>query len=304
VGGLGAEEARLVAEIEAKKAARIAALQDSDRYKTMAAQQENLAHGGGVNLRRDVEGGQSLIKEGAGYAERPFVPGQTMNEPFINTASVTQGGGRSLSPSAYPMQGAGMVGNPRTPGRYTHNIERVPEAQAAAAEFERIAKLRAYEQEIAQLELKQHLASGGSGIPIQTAQDLKQGLQQNLKDKYGTLHNADEATQKAIAYTLRMGIEKAAPEVTPLNARAAEIWNALNVMERRVATGGNNNPIPLGAALSSMHNPAWGAGMIINGLDLSKSALARMLYTGGKAAPAAGAVTGAGLAALLKDEPQ
>lgn len=276
--GLGSKEAELAAAVEQRRLARIAALQDAGRYRTMAAQQANLAHGGGVNV-----------------AKTP------MNEPYMNVGSQALGEGRSLSPSAYPVA-EGMIGQPRIPGRYTENMQRVPEAQSAAAEFERVARLRRIEQEQAALQLAEHRMAGGSGVPIQTAQDLKQGLYQNLKDKYGTLQAPEVETQKLIASVLRGEIEKGAPAVAPLNKRASDIWNALNVTERRALVGGNNNPVSLPAAVSMVHNPAFGASMIANTSDLAKSLVARALYQSGKAAPAAGTVGGAAAAAALMNQ--
>lgn len=281
--GLGTREAALADAVRQKGAARVSALQDAGRYQTMAAQQQNLAHGGGVNL-----------------APR----GTPLNEPYMNVGSETLGGGRALSPSAYPVQ-SGMVGNPRTPGQYTHNIDRVPEAAGAAAEFQRIATLRALEKEIAELELAAYQKAGGSGIPLQTAQTLKQGLHKDLADKYGTLQAPEVEAKKMFAHVLRTEIEKGAPAVAPLNKRASDIWNAHNVAQRRALVAANHNPIPLGASIATaVHNPAAALGLWANSSDFAKSYIARMLYTGGRAAPAAGTVTGAGMAALLRDEPQ
>lgn len=143
-----------------------------------------------------------------------------------------------------------------------------------------------------------------NNIPLTKAQTYKQTLYKGLKDNYGKLSEGDEAARKALALGLKEELERGAPAIAPLNKRASDIWNALNVTERRAYVGGNNNPVSLPAAFTMVQNPAFGAGMIVNTSDKAKSLLARMLYTGGKAAPAAGTVTGAGLAALLREEPQ
>lgn len=138
-----------------------------------------------------------------------------------------------------------------------------------------------------------------ANIPLTKAQSYKQTLQQGLKDKYGTLSDGEEAARKALAMGLREEIERGAPAVGPLNKRASDIWNALNVTERRALVGGNNNPVSLPTAVGMLHNPAFGAGMIVNTSDLAKSLIARGLYQSGKAAPYLGA--GAGMAATLTD---
>lgn len=142
--------------------------------------------------------------------------------------------------------------------------------------------------------------AGRASMPIQLAQELKQGTQSRLKAKYGQMGDAETEAQKALARGLREEIELGAPKVGPLNERASDIWNALNVTERRALVGGNNNPISLPAAVGAIHNPAFGAGMIVNTSDLAKSLLARGLYQGGKGAPYLGGA--AGMATALRDE--
>lgn len=141
--------------------------------------------------------------------------------------------------------------------------------------------------------------TGSTDMPVQLANQLKTGTQARLKAKYGQIGNAEEEAQKALAYGLRQEIERGVPTVGPINKKASDIWNALNVTERRAYVGGNNNPVSLPTAFSMVHNPAFGAGMIVNTSDKAKSLLARMLYTGGKAAPYLGG--GAGMASVLMD---
>lgn len=106
------------------------ALQDMGRYQTMAAQQEGLAHGQGINLRGD----------------RPSMPGQTPNEPYFN---VGVGGGRALSPSAYPVEGL-----PRISERSTENFPRAVEAGEATAELSALTKQRRAELDFARRTLE------------------------------------------------------------------------------------------------------------------------------------------------------
>lgn len=138
-----------------------------------------------------------------------------------------------------------------------------------------------------------------ANIPLTKAQLYKQTLYKDLKDSYGKLSSGEEAAKKALAMGLKEELERGAPQIAPLNKHASDIWNALNVAERRAYVGGNNNPVSLPAAFTMVHNPAFGAGMIVNTSDKAKSLLARALYTGGKAAPQLG--RGAGMASVLLD---
>ncbi len=93
-------------------------------------------------------------------------------------------------------------------------------------------------------------------MPVQLAQQIKQGTYQQLRDKYGEMGSAQTEAQKAIARGLKEEIERAVPEVVGPNAQASDLWNAINVAQRRSFMEGNKNPMglaplahhPLGAA--------------------------------------------------------
>ena len=147
--------------------------------------------------------------------------------------------------------------------------------------------------------LKHPQLSGNQTMPIQLAQELKQGTQARLKAKYGEMGDASTEAQKALAFGLRKEIERGAPAVGPLNRKASDLWNALNVTERRALIGGNNNPVSLPTVIGAAHNPAFGASMIVNSSDLAKSLAARLLYSGQLPANAG---RGAGLAYALQQD--
>lgn len=287
---LQAQQRALEDAVAGRSSAKVSALQDAGRYQTMAAQQDNLAHGGGVNLRRTVEGGPDGMYPSGGM--RPQVTGQTLNEPFMNTASVASGGGRSLSPSAYPAM-EGMIGQPRIPGRYTENIQRVPEAQSAASDFLRVVELRKAEEAAAQATLDAFKAKGGStGISVQTAQEMKQANYKKLGDEaYSYLSGqkpiAGRDAVKNITSGLREGIEKVAPEVGPLNARQSDLINAISIAERRALMDSKLSPLSLTTSMSLIHgNPLAALGMFANGSTALKAYLARALYSGQNEIPA------------------
>lgn len=264
--GLDAKGKELEALVEQKAASRAQALQDAGRFQTVAAQQEQLAHGGAVNLRGDL----------------PRVPGQTMNEPYMNVGAL---GGRAISPQAYPVQGL-----PRLPGQYTQNADRVAEARQAAEDALKIAEQRRVELDQARGELAAHRASGGGGIPVQLAQQMKQGTYKALGDRaYGEQKGASAESQKTLARGLKDEISAAVPEVAAKNKRESDLINAAKLAERRVLMDANKNPLGLGILNPAML-PLW----LWDRSPVAKSLVARGIYSGREQLPALAARTGIG----------
>jgi hypothetical protein len=267
---VGERERAFQQALAAKVASKQSALQDAGRYATMAAQQENLAHGGGMNVIRTAA-----------------------NQPYSNIgAANAPGTARALSPSAYPVEGL-----PRIAGRYTENIQRVPEARGAASDAMAIYNQRRLEEEFLRRQLANLPESERVGAyPVQLAQLMKQDAYRALGDKgygLGLKPAGGRDTVKAIAHQLRSQIEEVVPEVAPVNAHAGDIWNALNVATRRALVGGNNNP--LGLSLVTGH-PIAGAGFLLDRWDLGKSALANAMY---RAQRVPGAVAGGAAGAYM-----
>lgn len=241
------QEASLIAAIEQKQASKISALQDAGRFQTMAAQQKNLAGGGEVRLS----------------------PNQPVNSPEMNVGAT---GGRSVSPSAYPPSGPGT--NVRFPERYTENIQRVPEATQAHADAMAIVKRRQLELDKAVDDYQKFKTAGGAGIPVQLAQELKQGTYRILDKKYGQVSTAEDEGQKAIARGLKEQVAKAVPEVSGLNAKESELINALKLVERRSLQSGNKNTLGLAPiAPNSLHALSF----LLDRSPLATSLLARSL---------------------------
>lgn len=137
-----------------------------------------------------------------------------------------------------------------------------------------------------------HPTITGDTIPVQTAQELKQGTYRVLAKKYGQIGSAETEAQKAIARGLKEQIAVAVPEVSGLNAQESKLLTALGVLERRVAVEGNKNP----AGLSLLtHSPGAALGFMADRSGALKSILARLLYSGSEAIPQAavgGGITG------------
>lgn len=274
VANLGAEGDRLAATAADREAAKISALQDAGRFQTFAAQQENLAHGGGIRATSTP-----------------------LNEPYTNVGAADT----RLSPSAYP-----VPGEPRIPGRYTANIDRVPEGQSAAADALRIAKVRGAEQTLAEQQLRRWQAAGGGNMPLSMAQQLKQGLHEQLRDKYGALSSPETEGMKGLAYGARKAIEEVAPEVAPVNAQSADLWNALNISRRAANASGNNNPIGLAAPIAAAGGHVVPAAVAMADRNAwVRSILARALHQGNRAVqPVARSKQAAIAAAILANQSQ
>lgn len=183
----GVKGPELASRVAARQAAFESAIQDRGRFQTGAAQQENLAHGGTVNLQ----------------------PRQTPYDPF----NVGRGGGQARSPSAYPVEGM-----PRVPGRYTENAQRVPENIGAAADTAEIAAQRQLERNFAEWQLRSLERHGltaleSSGIERQIgaiankpgfrASDVVTKTLSAVKDKIAALTNESGVIDARDLYTIR-----------------------------------------------------------------------------------------------------
>lgn len=251
LAGLNARELELQDAIKRAGDSRVSALQDAGRFQTMAAQQQNLAGGRPISLS----------------------PQQTANTPYFNVGA-TGGDARSFRE---------LAGQARPPERYTPNIAIVPEAKSAADEALAIAAQRQSEQAAAQRQLAEHMASGGSGIPVELAQELKKGTYRVLAGKYGEVGSATTEAQKALARGLKEGISDAVPQVAGLNARESALLKTLDVAERRALMDANKNPLGLSALA---HNPGAWAAFMADRSAAFKGLAARMANQASKAANA------------------
>lgn len=132
-------------------------------------------------------------------------------------------------------------------------------------------------------------------IPVQQAQQLKQGTYSVIAKKYGQMGSADTEAQKALAWGLKEQIASAVPDVGGLNTQESRLIKTLGVTERRAMMDLNKNP--MGLALLA-HDPVSWAMFMADKSALFKSLAARMANSASKAAP-----KGAGIQGLL-DSPQ
>ena len=136
---------------------------------------------------------------------------------------------------------------------------------------------------------------GRNDIPVQLAQDLKQGTYKVLKDKaFGEVKSASTEAQKALARGLKEEVGAAVPGVASMNARESDIINALKIAQNRVLMDANKNPLGLGALISQPWMlPVW----MWDRSPLAKSLTARALYSGAEQIPAT--LARGGMAALM-----
>lgn len=123
------------------------------------------------------------------------------------------------------------------------------------------------------------LIAGRPSIPVQEAQQLKQGTYQTLRGQYGERGSASVESSKALARGLKEEIARVVPEVSALNAREGALLNAANLVDRRLAVEGNKNPIGLGALATS---PLKTAAFMADRSGATKSVIARALNTAGR----------------------
>lgn len=126
-------------------------------------------------------------------------------------------------------------------------------------------------------------------VPVEQAQAVKQEIYRMMK--YGEL-KADlpkEAAFKAIGRGLKEELETSVPGVKALNASASDLWNALNVAERRALLDLNRNPLNIGILA---HSPTMFATYMADKSAAFKGLLARGLFAGKEQIPATAARLG------------
>jgi hypothetical protein len=151
--------------------------------------------------------------------------------------------------------------------------------------------------------LNHPLVAQMSDIPVQLAQQLKQGTYRSLGSKsFGELKGAEIEAQKGLARGLKEEIAQAVPEVGPLNAAESRLLNARDIAENRVLMDANKNPMGLGWLAA--HPSTW-LGFAADRSPLIKSLLARGLHSGsGPVLTAGGGTLGAVAGAELGRRPK
>jgi hypothetical protein len=219
------------------------ALQTAGKLQTFAAQQKSLAHG------KDI----------------PLLLNQPEFQPYYNPGAT---GRTAQSPSSLP-----VPGYPRIAGRYTNNIDRVTEGLSGAEDAMSIFNAKRL-QEVEAAKTLENLQAKGATIPVQIAQQIKQGTYGILNKKYGQIGSAETEAQKGLARGLKESIADAVPGVGALNAKESALIKTLGVTERRALMDLNKNPMGLSLLAN---NPASWAMFMADKSALFKSLAARMV---------------------------
>lgn len=115
-------------------------------------------------------------------------------------------------------------------------------------------------------------------IPVQLAQELKQGTYSGLKGKYGQLGSTEIEAQKALARGLKEQIASEVENIGFLNKQESKLLDTLSVTERQTIQNLNKDPVAMGWLAN---NIAATAGFMATRSPRFKSILANMLYRAG-----------------------
>ena len=125
-------------------------------------------------------------------------------------------------------------------------------------------------------------------IPVQLAQEMKQGTYSALANKYGKEMGAKEESQKALARGLKEEIAGQMPEVANLNKQESQLLDTLDVTERRMFMTLNKDPF--GWSMLATH-PIKTAAMLMDRSPAFKSLAAIQVNKLAKALKGSGNTT-------------
>lgn len=228
--------------------------------------------------------------------QKMMAPGVTKAQAAINTlleqgVNPTSEGAATLearraalaAARAAEMEKSGATVNVRDAADYAANamdkFKFTPIAEDAAGEIGKAQSKLVNHPEVA----------GRTDIPIQLAEELKQGWQATVAKKYGappaapTLAEVETEAEKQIARGLRELQAKAAPKTAGSLSEEAKLINAKKLAERRGATSGNNQLGGIGWL-----NPGMLPFIIAERSPTLGGLMARMLYQGQNVLPLLG----------------
>ena len=112
-------------------------------------------------------------------------------------------------------------------------------------------------------------------IPVQTAQEIKQGTYSALQKKYGQMGTTEVEAQKALARGLKEKVAGEAPDIVRLNKTESKLLDTLDVVERRAFMDLNKDPIAMGWLAENWQRTA---GFLATRSPAFKTLLAKTLY--------------------------
>jgi len=108
-------------------------------------------------------------------------------------------------------------------------------------------------------------------IPVQTAQEIKQGTYSALQKKYGQMGTTEVEAQKSLARGLKEKVAGEVPDIVKLNKDESKLLDTLDVVERRAFMDLNKDPVALGWLART-------AGFLATRSPAFKTLLAKTLY--------------------------
>ena len=134
-------------------------------------------------------------------------------------------------------------------------------------------------------------------IPVEQAQQIKQGIYALLKKEYGKLGSDSVEANKALARGLKEEMGEAVPAIKGLNAQESKLINALELAEHRAIQTRNKD---VGGLAWLIENPLRFAAFMADRSPAFKSAVAQLID---KSAKRSGSVGAAGGTAIPQEQP-
>ena len=134
-------------------------------------------------------------------------------------------------------------------------------------------------------------------IPVEQAQQIKQGIYALLKKEYGKLGSDSVEANKALARGLKEEMGEAVPAIKGLNAQESKLINALELAEHRAIQTRNKD---VGGLAWLIENPLRFAAFMADRSPAFKSAVAQLID---KSAKRSGSLGAAGGTAIPQEQP-
>ncbi len=116
------------------------------------------------------------------------------------------------------------------------------------------------------LNLAPGAAPAAVDVPLAAANESKRGLYTSIKEAgFGTPQGAKKTTEKFAAHEIKTGLEAAAPEIAPLNARESKLIDAAKAIAKAVEREANQSKL---YGVKTLASVGVGSGSYATGDDL------------------------------------
>lgn len=104
-----------------------------------------------------------------------------------------------------------------------------------------------------------------TGVAAPVANEVKQGIQNSVRNSYGVMSGAEKTTRKVAGSYVRDALETVAPAIAPLNARESKLIDAAKAINRAVGREANQSQTYGMKALTSVGLPLMGGAVVGGG---------------------------------------